>query len=405
MTERTFGAVIIGGGIVGVATAMALSGTVRGGVVVLEKEDRLAAHQTGNNSGVIHSGLYYRPGSLKALNCTKGRDALYRFCEENGIPHQRCGKLVVATKKSELPALERLAERGEANGLTDMRRLREVTELREYEPCVDGIAGLWVPQTGIVDYHAVTDAFAQQVRRRDGEIRTNTRFISRSVEHGIQILETTQGTIRCRALVNCAGLQSDRVARACGVNPALRIIPFRGEYYVLRPQRTSLVNGLIYPVPDPNFPFLGVHFTRLINGGVEAGPNAVPAFRREGYRKLDISIRDMVDTFLYRGFMRMGMRHLGMGMGEMWRSWVKPAFVASLKRLIPEISAADVTRGGAGVRAQALEADGTLVDDFRIVEAPGMVHVLTSPSPAATSSITIGETIAARVRDQMKLKS
>lgn len=405
MAEQTYGAAVIGGGIVGTATAMALSGKVRDGVVVLEKEDRLAAHQTGNNSGVIHSGLYYRPGSLKARNCTQGREALYRFCAENGIPHQRCGKLVVATREAELPALERLAERGEANGLTDMRRLRGLDELQAYEPHVNGLAGLWVPQTGIVDYHAVTAAFAKCIRERDGEILTGTRFISRKADGDTQVLETTAGTIRCRTLVNCAGLQSDRVARACGVNPGLKIIPFRGEYYVLRPERESLVNGLIYPVPDPNFPFLGVHFTRMINGGVEAGPNAVPAFRREGYRKLDISLRDMAETFLYPGFVRMGLRHLGMGVGEMWRSWVKPAFVASLRRLIPEIAGYDVKRGGAGVRAQALEADGTLVDDFRIVEAPGMVHVLNAPSPAATAAITIGETIAARVMDQIKLKS
>ncbi|HDP94047.1 MAG TPA: L-2-hydroxyglutarate oxidase [Candidatus Aminicenantes bacterium] len=405
MAEQTYGAVVIGGGIVGTATAMALSGKVRGGVVVLEKEDRLAAHQTGNNSGVIHSGLYYRPGSLKARNCTQGREALYRFCAENSIPHQRCGKLVVATREAEIPGLERLAERGEANGLTDMRRLRGPDELRAYEPHVHGLAGLWVPQTGIVDYHAVTAAFAERIRENEGEIRMGARFISRKTDGDTQVLETTSGTIRCRMLVNCAGLQSDRVARACGVNPGLKIIPFRGEYYVLRPERESLVNGLIYPVPDPKFPFLGVHFTRMIGGGVEAGPNAVPAFRREGYRKLDISLRDMAETFLYRGFMRMGVRHFGMGVGEMVRSWIKPAFVASLRCLIPEISGSDVQRGGAGVRAQALEPDGTLVDDFRIVEAPGMVHVLNAPSPAATAAITIGETIAARVMEQIKLKS
>jgi len=401
MAEHVFGAAVIGGGIVGTATAMALSGKIDGGVVVLEKEDRLAAHQTGNNSGVIHSGLYYRPGSLKARNCVAGREALYAFCAENNIPHDRCGKLVVATRSSEIPALDRLEERGRANGLEGVRRL-EADALQEYEPHVNGIAGLWVPPTGIVDYHAVTAAFADKVTERGGEIRLKTGFLSRHADGTEQVIETTNGRVRCGILVNCAGLQSDRVARACGVDPGLKIIPFRGEYYVLKPEKESLVRNLIYPVPDPRFPFLGVHFTRMVNGGVEAGPNAVPAFRREGYRKLDISPRDMIDTFLYRGFMRMGLRHMRMGIGEMWRSWVKPAFVASLRRLIPEISGSDVSRGGAGVRAQALEPDGTLVDDFRIVEAPGMVHVLNAPSPAATASITIGETIAARVLEQVK---
>ena len=404
MAERTFGAAIIGGGIVGTATAMALSGKIHGGVVVMEKEDRLAAHQTGNNSGVIHSGLYYRPGSLKARNCTAGREALYRFCAEHQVPHERCGKLVVATNEKEIPGMDKLMQRGVENGLEGIRRL-SAQELTEFEPHVRGLAGLWVPQTGIVDYHAVTLAFADQVRQGNGEILMGTRFLSRRDDGGEQVLETTNGTLRCRVLVNCAGLHSDRVAKACGVEPGLRIIPFRGEYYVLKQAKEHLVKGLIYPVPDPRFPFLGVHFTRMVGGGVEAGPNAVPAFRREGYRKLDISVRDMYETFLYRGFLRMGMRHLSMGVGEMFRSWVKPAFVASLRRLIPEVTGADVSRGGAGVRAQALEPDGNLLDDFRIVEAPGQVHVLNAPSPAATAAITIGETIAVRVVEQLELKS
>ena len=398
MKERTFGVAVIGGGIVGTATAMALSGKVPGDVVVIEKEDRLAAHQTGNNSGVIHSGLYYRPGSLKARNCTAGREALYRFCEENDIPHERCGKLVVATRKDELAGMEKLAERGMANGLTGIRNLKG-EELTEYEPHVHGLAGLWIPQTGIVDYHAVTTAFARKVREGGGEIRTGTRFISYTRDNGELVLETSKGIVRSRFLVNCAGLHSDRVARICGVSPGLMIMPFRGEYYVLKKEREHLVKGLIYPVPDPRFPFLGVHFTRMVTGGVEAGPNAVLGFRREGYRKFDISPRDLAEILFNPGFMRMGLTHWRMGVGEMYRSFFKPGFVASLKRIIPEISGRDVTRGGAGVRAQALERNGLLVDDFRIVEAERMVHVLNAPSPAATASITIGQTIAERVME------
>jgi L-2-hydroxyglutarate oxidase len=393
MPEKTYEIAVVGGGIVGMATAMSVLARRRVSLVVLEKENRLAAHQTGNNSGVIHSGLYYKPGSLKARNCTAGREALYRFCAERGIPAERCGKVVVATREKQLPVLEELWRRGEANGLTGLRRLQP-EEIREIEPHAAGIAGLFVPQTGIVDYARVTEAYAEEVRRGGGEVLLGARV------HGIAhdgrglVLETGKGEVRCRHLVNCAGLQSDRVARMAGAEPGVRIVPFRGEYYELAPERCDLVRNLIYPVPDPEFPFLGVHFTRMIGGGVEAGPNAVLAFKREGYSRWSFSAGDLFDAFSYGGFWRMAGSNWRMGLGELWRSWNKGAFVRALQALMPEIAAADLVPGGAGVRAQALDPDGKLVDDFRIVEAERQIHVLNAPSPAATASISIGETIA-----------
>jgi len=397
MTAKTFDIAVIGGGIVGTATAMALSRAQNLSLVVLEAEDLLAAHQTGHNSGVIHSGLYYRPGSLKAKNCVEGREALYRFCEENDIPHERCGKVVVATSEEEIPRLEELHRRGTENGLRDLRKMGP-EEIREFEPHVTGIAGLHVPETGIVDFTKVTETYAEKVRAAGGEIRTGTRVTGVTRGTGGMILKTSRGEILCRSLVNCAGLECDRVARMCGVDPGLRIIPFRGEYYDLVEERWSLVKNLIYPVPDPRFPFLGVHFTRMIHGGIEAGPNAVLAFAREGYRKTDISFRDLADTLTYGGFWRMAAKYWRMSTGEFHRSFSKRAFVRALQRLLPEIGEEDVHPGGAGVRAQAVEPDGSLADDFRIVEGDGMVHVLNAPSPAATASISIGEKIAAMCR-------
>lgn len=385
---------IIGGGIVGLATAMALVKSGVTSVAVLEAEDRLAAHQTGNNSGVIHSGLYYKPGSLKARNCVSGRQALYRFCQEHGIAHQACGKLVVATRKNEIAALEELEKKGMANGLKGMRRLG-AAELKEYEPHVAGSAGLWVKETGIVDYRQVCEKYAEIITAGGGDI--HLRFRVKKVKKNSQelILRSGSSEVRCRNLVNCAGLHSDRVARLCGVKPGLQIIPFRGEYYKLIPERFNLVRNLIYPVPDPRFPFLGVHFTRMIAGGVEAGPNAVLAFKRQGYKKSSFSLPDAVQFALYPGFWAMAFKFWKMGLGEFHRSFSKKAFVKALRRLIPEIQSADLEPGGAGVRAQALEANGFLVDDFRIKEAERMVHVLNAPSPAATASISIGESIAA----------
>ena len=393
MNQRPFDVAIVGGGIVGLATAMAIARQKTARLVVLEAETKLAAHQTGNNSGVIHSGLYYKPGSLKARNCVEGREAMYRFCAEHGIPHERCGKLVVASGPGELPALEELERRGRANGLQGLRRLGP-EQLKEYEPAVAGIAGLHVEETGIVDYTAVTEAFGRVVGERGGEIRLGARVERVARDNGALVLATPGGDVRCRALINCAGLQSDRVARLCGVEPGLKIAPFRGEYYELVPARQHLVRNLIYPVPDPQFPFLGVHFTRMIRGGVEAGPNAVLAFRREGYRVTSFSLRDSAELIAYPGFWKMAARHWKMGFGEMHRSLSKRAFVRALRKLVPELGDEDLHRSGAGVRAQALEPDGSLVDDFRIVEAECMIHVLNAPSPAATASISIGRTIA-----------
>jgi L-2-hydroxyglutarate oxidase len=393
---------IVGGGIVGAATGMALAR--RGGlrIALLEAEPTLAAHQTGHNSGVIHSGLYYKPGSLKARNSVEGRRALYRFCEGNGIPHERCGKIVVALDPSELPALDELERRGRANGLEGLRRLRG-EELKDYEPAVAGIAGLLVPDTGIVDYSAVTTAYAGIVTAAGGEVRTGARVLR--VVRGTDglVLETTSGPVETRTLINCAGLQSDRVARLCGVDPGVTIVPFRGEYYEVVPERRSLVRNLIYPVPDPRFPFLGVHFTRMIGGGVEAGPNAVLAFRREGYTRTSFSARDTVAMFLWPGFWRMAAKYWPMAIGEWHRSFSSRAFVKALRRLVPDLRAGDVHRAGAGVRAQALDREGRLLDDFRIVESDRMVHVLNAPSPAATASIAIGEAIAGMATRSFRL--
>jgi (S)-2-hydroxyglutarate dehydrogenase len=393
MHSQRYDVVIIGGGLVGLATAMALKSGSQSSLIVLEAENRLAQHQSGHNSGVIHSGLYYRPGSLKARNCVTGREAMYRFCQEHGIAHERCGKVVVATDPSELPALDELERRGHANGLQGVRRLGP-EGIREYEPHASGIAGLLVPETGIVDYKQVAQVYADLVRKEGGEIQTGTHV------HGCRryadelVLETSRGAVHCRSLVNCAGLHADDVARLCGVDPQLQIIPFRGEYYELAPERRFLVKNLIYPVPDPRFPFLGVHFTRMIHGGVEAGPNAVLAFKREGYRWEDVSAKDTLKMLSYPGFWKMVSKYWKTGLGEMYRSISREAFVKALQKLVPEVRLQDVHPAGSGVRAQAVATDGSLVDDFRIVETERMVHVLNAPSPGATASISIGKTIA-----------
>lgn len=384
---------IVGGGIVGSATAYALAPRWRDSLVLLEAEGRLAAHQTGNNSGVIHSGLYYKPGSLKAKNCVAGREQLYRFCAEHGVAHERCGKIVVATQADELPALEELERRGTANGLIGLKRL-SAEELREHEPHVAGIAGLLVPETGIVDYVQATETYARLAREQGADVRTDWRFTGCRREQGGLVLETTRGRIRTKHLIACGGLQADRVARLCGVDPGVRIVPFRGEYYQLAAGREHLVRNLIYPVPDPRFPFLGVHFTRMVRGGVEAGPNAVLSLKRHGYTRTSFSARDALDMLSYGGLWRMAGRYWRTGLGEMHRSWSKQAFVRALQKLMPELTAADIVPAGAGVRAQALGPSGQLVDDFHIVPADRMIHVLNAPSPAATASLSIGRTIA-----------
>ena len=393
MSDNQFDVAIIGGGIVGLATAMAVTQKTNASVVVLEAENRLAAHQTGNNSGVIHSGIYYKPGSLKAKNCVEGREALYQFCEQHNILHDRCGKVVVATSENEIPALDNLEQRGIANGLTGLRRLT-AEEIKDYEPHTTGIAGIFVPQTGIVDYVAVVEKYAQIVENNGGVIRKNTRMLDISRENDRITIQTSAGDFQTRYLINCAGLQSDRVAKKCGVDPGLQIIPFRGEYYDINPDKHHLVNNLIYPVPDPRFPFLGVHFTRRVTGGIEAGPNAVLAFKREGYKMSNINLGDLMTYGFYLGFWRMALKYWKMGFGEFYRSISKRAFVTALQKLVPEIQIDDVHRSGAGVRAQALAPDGALVDDFRIAETDNMIHVLNAPSPAATASISIGLTIS-----------
>jgi L-2-hydroxyglutarate oxidase len=393
MTSSLYDVAIIGGGIIGLATAMKLTSRRSFSLIVLEAEHRLAAHQTGHNSGVIHSGLYYKPGSLKARNCVEGRQALLRFCQEHTIAYEVCGKLVVATDQSELPALATLEERGQANGLKGIKRLGPA-ELQAYEPYAAGIAALSVPETGIVDFKQVTQSYASLTRQAGGVIQTGARVYGCRPLSDALVLETTQGDIHCRYLINCGGLHSDRIARMCGVEPGLKIVPFRGEYYELIPERRSLVKNLIYPVPDPRFPFLGVHFTRMIQGGVEAGPNAVLALKREGYRRSSFSAADAWATLTYPGFWRLAGKYWRMGLGEFYRSFSKRAFVKALQKLMPELEAADIQPAGAGVRAQALEPDGFLVDDFRIVETARMIHVLNAPSPAATASLSIGQTIA-----------
>ena len=388
-----FDVAIIGGGIVGLATAKAFVERGVRRVVVVETESTLAAHQTGHNSGVIHSGIYYKPGSAKARNCLDGRDQLYRFCADHGIPHDRCGKVIVATEERELPALAEIERRGHANGMVGMKRLR-AEELKEYEPNVAGIAGLFVSETGIVDYKAVTRKYAELVTAGGGEVRTGVKFVGMKRDGAGLVLQTTAGELHAGHLVNCGGLQSDRVARLCGVDPGVKIVPFRGEYYELRPERANLVRNLIYPVPDPKFPFLGVHFTRMIGGGIEAGPNAVLAFRREGYKFADVSVTDMLELAGYRGFWAMAAKHWWTGLGEMKRSLSRYSFWKSLSRLVPSVRRDDIVPAGAGVRSQAVAPDGKLVDDFFIRGENRMVHVLNAPSPAATASISIGRSIA-----------
>jgi (S)-2-hydroxyglutarate dehydrogenase len=393
MNSNRYEIAIIGGGIVGMATAMSIVRRYGASLVVLETENHLAPHQTGNNSGVIHSGLYYKPGSAKARNCVEGREAMYRFCAEYGIGYDRCGKVVVAVDERELPALDELERRSLANGLKGVKRLGP-EEIREHEPHVRGVAGLWVPETGIADYKGVTAKYGDLVRQGGSEVRLEAKVTAVHARPDEIVLETKQGEVHAKNLIACAGLHADRVARMCGLEPGLLIVPFRGEYYELVPERQFLVKNLIYPVPDPRFPFLGVHFTRMIRGGIEAGPNAVLALKREGYSWRAISPRDLWEMAAFKGFWRMAGKFWKMGLSEFHRSLSKHAFHRALARLIPELRIEDIHPAGAGVRAQALDASGALVDDFRFVERERMIHVLNAPSPAATASLAIGQTIA-----------
>jgi (S)-2-hydroxyglutarate dehydrogenase len=396
MSRNSFDIIVIGGGIIGTSVALSLQNKSKLKILLIEAENELAHHQTGNNSGVIHSGLYYKPGSLKAKNCAEGRELLYEFCEEHVIPHNQCGKIVVATNESELTALDELYHRGIANGLIGIKKLR-AEGIKNYEPHSAGIAGLFVPQTGIVDYSEVTKKYAQLFIEKGGRFQTDCKFLSIKDSSDELVVITTKGEFKTKLLVNCGGLYSDRIAKLCGVVPGVQIIPFRGEYYKLKKEKEYLVRNLIYPVPDPRFPFLGVHFTRMINGGVEAGPNAVLALKREGYSKKDFSFADMSKMISYAGFWKMAAKYYRMGFEEFYRSYNKKAFVKALQKLVPEIQGNDIQPGGAGVRAQALAPDGKLIDDFRIVETERMVHVLNAPSPAATASISIGRKISEMV--------
>lgn len=383
--------IIVGGGIVGLATALKLSETKK--VLLLEKENEVAKHQTGNNSGVIHSGLYYKPGSLKAKNCIHGYNLLIDFCRKNDIPFELCGKIVVATDQAELPLLKNLFDRGLQNGLQNLKNLTS-QELKEYEPHVAGIAGIFVPQTGIVDYRLVAQKYAELIKRNGSEILLNEKvFEIRLNSKDVNVI-TENSSYTANLVINCAGLYSDKVARLTTQNINVKIIPFRGEYYKLKKEKESLVKNLIYPVPDPNFPFLGVHFTRMMRGGVEAGPNAVLAFSREGYKKSDINLAELAESLAWPGFQKVALKYWKTGMGEMYRSFSKAAFTKALQKLLPEIEASDLVEGGAGVRAQACDKTGGLVDDFLIIEEKQVINVCNAPSPAATSSLSIGETVA-----------
>ncbi|MHC4275378.1 MAG: L-2-hydroxyglutarate oxidase [Planctomycetota bacterium] len=389
---------IVGGGIVGLATAMALAEAGQTSLLVLEAEDHLAAHQSGRNSGVVHAGLYYRPDSLKARLCVEGREALYRFCDEHGVDCRRCGKVVVATSEQEIPRLEELERRGRANGLQGIRRLTP-EQLREIEPHAAGIAGLHVADTGVVDFAAVAHAYSEVVRTAGGGVLLNAG-VHRVLDDGdALVLETAQGAVRARRLVNCAGLHADRVAVQCGSRPSCRIVPFRGEFWRISPSRAHLVKALIYPVPDPRLPYLGVHLTRRIDDWVETGPNAVLTLNRHGYRRGRLRVADARDVLVYRGFWRMAGRFWRTGVSEFRRSLSRRAFARQAQRLVPELKAADLEPAESGVRAQAVDPDGRLVDDFRIVMADRAVHVLNAPSPAATASISIGRHIAGMVLD------
>lgn len=386
--------IIIGGGIVGLSSAYhLLLKNPSLNILLLEKEEHLAAHQTGHNSGVIHSGIYYKPGSLKAQNCLNGYRMLLEFCTQHNIPFDLCGKIIVATTEKELPELEKLYQRGLENGLADIRYVSQ-EEIKQYEPHVNGLKALHVPYTGIIDYTVVCQKLAELIEAAGGEIKTGQKVSDIQINaNGVEI-STGNAVYQGKLMVNCAGLFCDKVAEMAGEEANTRIIPFRGEYYMIKPEKKHLVKNLIYPVPDPDFPFLGVHFTRMIDGGVEAGPNAVFAFKREGYHRTDVDITEMFESLTWPGFQKVMQKYWKTGLGEFYRSFSKTAFTRALQRLIPSIREDDLMEGESGVRAQACDRTGGLLDDFKIIERPNAVHILNAPSPAATSSLSIGTTIA-----------
>jgi L-2-hydroxyglutarate oxidase len=392
--------VIVGGGIIGLATAYQVTRQFPARrVVVLEKETTLAAHQTGHSSGVLHSGIYYKPGSLKAVNCRAGKKAMEAFCAAEGIAYEICGKVIVAVSDADLPALQRIYERGQANGVNCT--LIDKARLAELEPHAAGVRAIHVPETGIVDYRRVCERLAERVREADGLVVCNAHVRGlRRHDDGVTVLSTA-GEYQAPLLVNCAGLYSDRMAKLTGDKPDVQIVPFRGEYYALKASSWKLCRNLIYPTPDPQFPFLGVHFTRRIDNSVECGPNAVLAFGREAYRFFDVNPRDLLESLTYRGFMKMAFRHWRMGLGEIWRSLSKKAFVRALQRLVPDVRAGDLDVAPAGIRAQAVAPDGGLVDDFLIHEADRVVNVCNAPSPGATASLNIGQVIVERLAPRL----
>lgn len=389
-----YDSIIVGGGVVGLATALQLldkNPSLK--ILLLEKENELGKHQTGNNSGVIHSGLYYKPGSLKARNCIHGYNLLVNFCRQHDVPFELCGKIIVATEENELPMLKKLFERGQENGLQNLKMLTK-EEIKEYEPYAKGLEGIFVPQTGIVDFRLVAQKYAQVLKQKEGEIRLGEKVTDIHVNNQWVTVETQKESYTSKLIINCAGLYSDKIARLTSQNINVKIVPFRGEYYKLRKEKEYLVRNLIYPVPDPNFPFLGVHFTRMARGGVEAGPNAVLAFSREGYKKSDINLAELGETLAWPGFQKVAAKYWRTGLGEMYRSFSKAAFTKALQKMLPDVKEDDLVEGGAGVRAQACDRNGGLVDDFMIVEEAKVINVCNAPSPAATSSLSIGETVA-----------
>jgi (S)-2-hydroxyglutarate dehydrogenase len=404
MADRQTELLIIGAGIVGLATALEATRRFPGmHVTVVEKENRVAAHQTGHNSGVIHSGLYYKTGSLKARNCVAGAASMKRFCQENGVLYEVCGKLVVATDAEEVPRLTALHQRGNANGVPGLRML-ERDQFREIEPFCDGVRALQVPSTGIVDYTAVAQKYAELIQQAGGEIVLGARVVGLRDDGDSAIVETTAGSFDARYVINCAGLYSDAITRMAGVQTNLQIIPFRGEYYEVRPDRRYLIHNLIYPVPDPRFPFLGVHFTRRVNGSVEAGPNALLAFRREGYTGTDPELSEAFEMMRFPGFWKMAKKYWQKGLAEQYRSWIKSAFAKALQRMVPELRESDLAPGGSGVRAQAVDANGNLLDDFYFVHNGRMIHVCNVPSPAATASLEIGREIVDMMVERFELR-
>jgi len=389
--------VIVGGGIVGLAAGLRILEARRGvKLLLIEKEDSLGQHQTGHNSGVLHAGLYYKPGSLKAKLAVEGLRQMVSFCQKHKVSHEQCGKIVIATEPDELPRLEMLMERGVANGLKGLRKLSS-EEIREIEPHAAGLAAIHVPEEGIVDYAGVVEAMAVEIRAKGGEIVLGSMAQRLKGVGGIWRVETSNETYETTQVVACAGLHSDRVVSRSGMKPSAKIMPFRGEYYMIRKKRQSLVRNLIYPVPDPQFPFLGVHFTRMVTGGVEAGPNAVLAMAREGYTWGDINIRDLSESLSFSGLWKFMLKYPSICSYEIWRSISRKEFCRSLQKLIPEICEHDLETGSAGVRAQAMSSDGSLVEDFSFVEGPGILHVVNAPSPAATASLAIGTEISRRL--------